>query len=63
MTWAALMDRIHARLPDGTIIDGVEVFRRLYAAVGLPMFFRVTPFSAPPDLSDALGRRGFHRMD
>ena len=35
----------------------------LYAAVGLPMFFRVTPFSAPPDLSDALGRRGFHRMD
>jgi predicted DCC family thiol-disulfide oxidoreductase YuxK len=29
------MDRIHARLPDGRLIEGVEVFRRLYAAVGL----------------------------
>ena len=27
-----LMDRIHGRLPDGTMIEGVEVFRRLYAA-------------------------------
>ncbi len=34
MTWDALMDRIHGRLPDGTIIEGVEVFRRLYSAVG-----------------------------
>ena len=32
---SALMDRIHGRLPDGTWIEGVEVFRRLYAAVGL----------------------------
>lgn len=30
-----LMARIHGRLPDGTWIEGVEVFRRLYAAVGL----------------------------
>lgn len=30
-----LMDRIHGRLPDGTWIEGVEVFRQLYAAVGL----------------------------
>jgi len=28
------MDRIHGRLPDGTLVEGVEVFRRLYAAVG-----------------------------
>lgn len=32
--WQDLMDRIHARLPDGTVVTGVEVFRRLYAAVG-----------------------------
>jgi predicted DCC family thiol-disulfide oxidoreductase YuxK len=32
--WSALMDRIHGRLPDGALIEGVEVFRRLYAAVG-----------------------------
>ncbi len=30
-----LMARIHARLPDGTWIQGVEVFRRLYATIGL----------------------------
>lgn len=29
-----LMAEIHARLPDGQWIRGVEVFRRLYAAVG-----------------------------
>lgn len=34
IAWADLMDRIHARLADGTIVEGVEVFRRLYAAVG-----------------------------
>lgn len=32
--WENLMARIHARGPDGSWIDGVEVFRRLYAAVG-----------------------------
>jgi predicted DCC family thiol-disulfide oxidoreductase YuxK len=32
--WRDLMARIHGRLPDGTLIEGVEVFRRLYAAVG-----------------------------
>jgi len=30
-----LMARIHAVLPDGTLVEGVEVFRRAYAAVGL----------------------------
>lgn len=29
-----LMARIHGRLPDGRWLEGVEVFRRLYAAVG-----------------------------
>jgi predicted DCC family thiol-disulfide oxidoreductase YuxK len=31
----ALMDRIHGRLPDGTLVEGVEVFRRLYTILGL----------------------------
>lgn len=34
-TWDDLMERIQGRLPDGTWIEGVEVFRRLYTAVGL----------------------------
>lgn len=29
-----LMAEIHGRLPDGTWLKGVEVFRRLYSAVG-----------------------------
>jgi predicted DCC family thiol-disulfide oxidoreductase YuxK len=29
-----LMAEIHGRLPDGSVIRGVEVFRRLYSAVG-----------------------------
>lgn len=31
---AALMAEIHGLLPDGTWLRGVEVFRRLYGAVG-----------------------------
>jgi predicted DCC family thiol-disulfide oxidoreductase YuxK len=34
-TYGDLMARIYGRLPDGTLVQGVEVFRRLYAAVGL----------------------------
>jgi predicted DCC family thiol-disulfide oxidoreductase YuxK len=32
---AAVMARIHGVLPDGRVIEGMEVFRRAYAAVGL----------------------------
>jgi predicted DCC family thiol-disulfide oxidoreductase YuxK len=34
-TMKEFMDEIQGRLPNGTWIIGVEVFRRLYAAVGL----------------------------
>lgn len=37
-----LMQRIHGRLPDGTWIEGVEVFRRLYTAVGFGPLVAVT---------------------
>ena len=30
-----LMARIHARLADGRFVEGVEVFRAIYAAIGL----------------------------
>jgi predicted DCC family thiol-disulfide oxidoreductase YuxK len=30
-----LMARIHGVLPDGRLVEGMEVFRRVYAAVGL----------------------------
>ncbi|MCC6900576.1 MAG: DUF393 domain-containing protein [Polyangiaceae bacterium] len=51
MTWDQLMRRIHARLPDGSVIDGVEVFRRLYGAVG---FSPLVWLSRAPGIAQAL---------
>ena len=36
------MRRIHGRLPDGTWIEGVEVFRQMWAAVGFRWLVPVT---------------------
>lgn len=47
-----LMDRIHARLPDGTWIEGVEVFRRVYGAVGLGWLLAPTRWPGLRQLSD-----------
>ena len=52
LDWEALMGRIHGRLPDGTLIEGVEVFRRLYAAIG---FTKLAAVSRAPGISQALG--------
>jgi predicted DCC family thiol-disulfide oxidoreductase YuxK len=41
-----VMSRIHGVLSDGTVIEGVEVFRRLYAAAGLGWL--VAPTRWPP---------------
>jgi predicted DCC family thiol-disulfide oxidoreductase YuxK len=46
-----LMAEIHARLPDGTWINGVEVFRRLYCAVG---FRWLISFTRLPGISCGL---------
>ena len=50
-TWDELMASIHGRMPDGTVISGVEVFRQLYAAIGLGPFVFVT---RAPGISHAL---------
>ena len=34
-SYETLMGRIHARTPDGSWVTGVEVFEKLYSAVGL----------------------------
>jgi len=51
LSWETLMSRIHGRLPDGTVIEGVEVFRRLYAAVG---FSTLAKLSRAPGVSHLL---------
>lgn len=50
------MARIQGRLPDGTWIEGVEVFRQLYAAIGFTWLAALTRL---PGLSH-LVRLGYH---
>jgi predicted DCC family thiol-disulfide oxidoreductase YuxK len=51
LSFAQLMERIHGRLPNGELIEGTEVFRRLYAAVG---FRRAVAVSRWPGVSQLL---------
>jgi predicted DCC family thiol-disulfide oxidoreductase YuxK len=51
LSFETLMARIHGRLADGTQIEGVEVFRRLYAAVG---FRRLSAISRWPVVAQLL---------
>ena len=56
ISWQTLMDRIHGRLADGTMIEGVEVFRQLYGAVG---FGPLVALSRLPGISHLL-EAGYH---
>jgi predicted DCC family thiol-disulfide oxidoreductase YuxK len=53
VSWQDLMSRIHGRLPDGSLIEGVEVFRRLYSAVGWGRVVSVTRWPLVRQLLDA----------
>ena len=55
-TNAELMAEMHGRLPDGSWVTGVEVFRRLYAAVGFTPIVLVTRLPIIRHLLDA----GYH---
>lgn len=48
-----LMARIHGRLPDGSLVTGVEVFRRLYAEVGFAPLVALTRLPGVRGLLDA----------
>ena len=52
-TQDALMARMHARKPDGTWVDGVEVFRLAWMAIGLGWFVAPTRL---PGISQILDR-------
>jgi predicted DCC family thiol-disulfide oxidoreductase YuxK len=52
-TFDELMGRIHARLPDGSYIEGVDVFRRLYAAVGFGPLVALTRLPGVRQAMDA----------
>jgi predicted DCC family thiol-disulfide oxidoreductase YuxK len=55
-----LMARIHGVLPDGRLVEGVEVFRRAYAAVGFGWLLAWTRWPALRRVADA-GYRAFAR--
>lgn len=59
-TFDQLMAEIHARLPDGTWITGVEVFRQLYGAVCCPLLMAPTRLPGVSQLLD-WGYRVFAR--
>ena len=51
-----LMARIHGRLPDGSWVEGVEVFRQAYGAVGLGWLLAPTRWPGLRQLAEALYR-------
>jgi predicted DCC family thiol-disulfide oxidoreductase YuxK len=51
-----LMARIHGVLPDGTVVEGVEVFRRAYGAVGLGWLLAPTRWPGLRRLADGAYR-------
>jgi predicted DCC family thiol-disulfide oxidoreductase YuxK len=53
LTHAQLMARIHGRTADGELVEGVEVFRRLYAAVGFERMVALTRLPGVRSVLDA----------
>lgn len=51
-SWQSLMERVHARLADGRVIEGVEVFRRLYTIVGFGPLVALTRLPGVSQLLD-----------
>ena len=51
VSWPTLMAQIHGRMPDGTLVHGVEVFRQLYQAVG---FGPIVALTRVPGISQGL---------
>jgi len=42
LTQAAVHSRMHAILPDGSVVTGMEAFRRIYVAIGMGWLWRWT---------------------
>jgi len=52
LDFETVMKSIHAILPDGKVVSGIEVFRRLYDAVGLGWVYAITEVPAVGRLAD-----------
>jgi len=56
LTQERLMAKIHGRMPDGSLVEGVEVFRQLYSAVGFGILVALTRIPGISHLMDL----GYH---
>lgn len=52
--FATAMGRIHAVLPDGTIVKNVEVFRRVYEVLGMGWVYAATRLPGLGAVADAV---------
>lgn len=52
--YEAAMARIHAVLPDGTVIQNVEVFRRVYEVLGMGWVYAITKLPIVGWIADAV---------
>ncbi|MDX2241234.1 MAG: DUF393 domain-containing protein [Leptolyngbyaceae cyanobacterium bins.302] len=52
--FATAMGRIHAVLPDGTVIKNVEVFRRVYEVLGMGWVYAITKLPVVSAIADGL---------
>lgn len=53
----ALMARLHARLPDERLVDGIEVFRRMYELIGFRALVAVSRWPGVRQVLDFVYRR------
>nr|CAB3486100.1 unnamed protein product [Digitaria exilis] len=54
LDYETAMGRIHAILSDGTIVTGVEAFRKLYEEVGLGWIYAVTKYEPVATMANAV---------
>jgi predicted DCC family thiol-disulfide oxidoreductase YuxK len=52
--FATAMGRIHAVLPDGTVIQNVEVFRQVYEVLGMGWVYAITKLPVVGKIADWL---------
>ena len=50
--FATAMGRIHAILPDGSVIKNVEVFRKVYEALGMGWVYAITKLPVIGEIAD-----------
>ncbi|KJH71375.1 thiol-disulfide oxidoreductase DCC family protein [Aliterella atlantica] len=52
--YTTAMGRIHAVLPDGSVVKNVEVFRRVYEALGMGWVYAITKLPVIGAIADTL---------